>query len=118
MLYTEVVAQAAHGKSGAYEVSELALVIQPGGIPNHMIVDVRTVGVRIYKKSVAPLREPHRQLIPDSVCLLRRYLARLEALAGVVGDNIVLSLIPPGDVGILFLCQKELGIGALRRTLE
>ena len=52
------------------------------------------VGMGTDDKSVFAFGEPHGKLVPDPVGFLGIDLAGLEALPDVIGDDVLLTLIP------------------------
>ena len=71
-----------------------------------MIMDMGTVCVCCYQKSVFSFGEPHSQLVANPVGFLRCNLPRFEGLANLIGNHIVL-LPSAGDMEILSLSQKK-----------
>ena len=57
-------------------------------------MDVGSVCMSGYRKSMIPLGEAHGQLIAEPVCFLRRDLSRLEGLPDLIGDDISFVLLP------------------------
>ena len=88
------------------EVTKFTLAVQRSGIENDMIMDVGTVCVSCYQKSVFSFGEPQPQFIANPVGFLRCNLTRFEGLTNLIGNHIIL-LPPAGDVEILSLSQKK-----------
>ena len=74
----------------------LDLVTQRRRIENDVIMNMDFVNVRRYDKGMAAFGKPKGKLPPDLVGLLRRDLAGLKALPGMVSDHILVALIPAG----------------------
>ena len=79
-------------------------------------VDVRFVNVCRHQKGVLSLRKAHGQFIADFIGFFRRDFSRLEGLANLIGNHIML-LCPSGHLQILAFGEKEFLIGSLRVTL-
>ena len=116
MFHTEDVTDFLESQPGVMKVPELFSAIQRRGIKDDVVVDVRAICVGRHQKGVLALGEPHPQFIADPVGFLRRDFSRLEGLANLVGDHIVL-LPPARDMGILALRQQEFFIGGHGVTL-
>ena len=107
MLHTNDVADLLKSKTRVMEVTKFTLAVQRSGIENDMIMDMGTVCVSCYQKSVFSFGEPLPQLVANPVGFLRCNLPRFEGLANLIGNHIVL-LSSAGDMEILPLSQKEL----------
>ena len=60
MLHTNDVADLLKSKAGVMEVTKFTLAVQRSGIENDMIMDVGTVCVSCYQKSVFSFGEPRQ----------------------------------------------------------
>ena len=86
-------------------------MVQNGGVPDDVIMDVGFVYMGADDKGVFPLGEAAGQLIAQAVGLLRGNLSGDEGLADGVGDHIIGPAPPPGPGEVLPLGQKELRVG-------
>ena len=93
--------EAAQSLSAAPEVAELAVLIEGGGVPYHMIVNMGFVDVRTDDVGMIAFCKPPRQLTAQTVCFLRGDLARAEGLAKVVSNHIIRTPHPPGVSDVL-----------------
>ena len=75
-----------------------------------------SIRVRCHDKGILSFGKPKGQLMPQSVCFLRRDLSRFEGLADLIGDHFML-LPPTGDLLILTLGQHKLFVHGHRVTL-
>ena len=111
VLNTDCIAEAANRFGAAPEIAELALLIESGGIPNHMIVNMGFVNVRTDDIGMIAFCEPTCQLAAQTICLLRRDLTGTEGLAEVVSNHIIRTPHSPGVSDILLLGKQELPVG-------
>lgn len=72
------------------EISEFLFAVQRDGVPINMIMDMRFICVRTNKESVFAFEKARGEIITDLVCLLRCHFPRLEGLAYLVNEHIVL----------------------------
>ena len=110
VLNTDCIAEAANRFGAAPEVSELAVLIESGGVPDHMIVNMGFVDVCADNVGMIAFCEPPCQLSAQTVCFLRRNLTGTEGLAEVVGNHIIRTTHPPGVSDVLLLGKQELPV--------
>jgi hypothetical protein len=103
VLRAEDVTASSQSESGVMKIPKLPPAVQRRTVPYDMVVYMGFIGMGADEKSVFPLGEPHRELIPDTVSIFRRNLSGLETLPDMVSDDISFSLIPPRERGILLL---------------
>ena len=82
-----------------------------------MIVNVVFVGMGSDDESVVAFGKAPRQLMPQTVRLLRRDLSGGKGLTQMVGDHVVRAALPSGLLKILLLEQQELRVRNLRVAL-
>ena len=111
ILDADGVVESPHGAAAAPKVAEFASLIERGGVPNHMIMDMGFVDVGADDVSMVALGEPLGQLAAQTVCLLRCDLAGDKGLPQMVGDHIILATHSAGLLDVLILGEKELGVG-------
>ena len=102
VLNADRIIEAAQSLGAAPEIPELALLIESGGVPNHMIVNMGFVNVCADNVGVIAFGEAPCQLTAQTVCFLRRDLAGTEGLTEVVSNHIIRTTHPPGvsNVGL------------------
>ena len=100
-----------HGAAAAPKVSEFPSLIERGGVPDHMIMDMGFVDVGANDVSMVALGEPLGQLTAQTVCLLRCDLSGDKGLPQMVGNHIILAAHSAGLLDVLILGEKKLGIG-------
>ena len=101
VLNADRIIEAAQSLGAAPEIPELALLIESGGVPNHMIVNMGFVNVCADNVGVIAFGESPCQLTAQTVCFLRRDLAGTEGLAKVVSNHIIRTPHPPGVSDVL-----------------
>ena len=106
MLHTNDVTDLLKSKAGVMEVTKFTLAVERSGIENDMIMDVGTVCVSCYQKSVFSFGEAHSQLVANPIGFLRCDFTRFERLTNLVSNHIIL-LPSAGDMEILPLSQKK-----------
>ena len=104
------ITQPPHGASAAPKVAELAGAVQRGGVPNDVIMDVRTIYVGADDKGMIVLGKASGKLHADAVGLLRRDLSRHKRLPDMVGDHIVRAPPPAGPGEVLLLAEQKLRV--------
>ena len=92
-------------------------MVQAGGVPDDVVMDVGLVHMGTDDKGVFPFGKAPRQLIAQAVGLLRGDLAGDEGLPDGIGDHIIGPALPAGPGLILPLGQQKLCIGAPAVTL-
>ncbi len=116
MLHADNIAEPPYRLAGTEKVPEFVSAIQRGGIEINVVMNVLRVRVGANQKFVVAFQETHGKFITDLVGFLWGHFARLEGLAYLVGDHIVL-LCPSGDVFILPFGKQKLRIGGVWVTL-
>ena len=97
--------QPPQGLGAAPKISELPGMVQGRGIENDVVMDMGFVHMSADNESVFALGEPHRQLLPQAVGLLRGNLAGDKGLTYLVGDHIIGSA-PPAGLGLILPLGK------------
>jgi hypothetical protein len=105
MFGADEIGQTPHGERRFEEIIELSGTVKRGGIIDYGTVDMLAVGVYADDVSVLAFSPTHRRFIPHIQRFLRRDLARPETLTEVVGDDIFITIVPPGQV-LIFLLGK------------
>ena len=100
-----------HSAAAAPKVSEFPSLIERGGVPDHMIMDMGFVDMGANDVSMVALGEPLGQLTAQTVCLLRCDLSGDKGLPQMVGNHIILAAHSAGLLDVLILGEKKLGIG-------
>ena len=100
-----------HGTAAAPKVSEFAGLIERGGVPNHMIMDMGFVDVGADDVSMVALGEPLGQLAAQTVRFLWCDLTGDKGLPQMVGDHIILAAHSAGLLDVLIFGEKKLGVG-------
>ena len=90
MLDTQRITEPLHSFGAAPEISEFACAVQISRIPNDVIMGMSFVHMGGDDKSVISFQKARRKLIPNSVGFFRRYLARAEGLAHLLGNHVPL----------------------------
>ena len=85
-------------------------MVQSGGVPNDVIMDVGLVHMSADNKSVVFFGKPAGQLIAQAVGLLRGDLAGDEGLPDSVGDHIIGPALPAGLGKVLAFGEQKLRI--------
>ena len=117
VLNADCIIEPPHRFGASPKISEFSGVVQRGGVPDDVIMDVGFVNVGADDKCVSPLGEAHRQLVAQAVGFLRGDLAGDKGLAYLIGQHIVRPPLPAGLGEVLPLCEKKLSIGNPAVTL-
>ena len=92
------------------EVPKFPVMVQGGGVPDDVIMDVGFVHMGADDKGVFPLGETAGQLIAQAVGLLRGDLAGNKGLANGVGDHIIGPAFPASLGEVLPLGKQKLRV--------
>ena len=92
MLSTDKITQSCNGSGGSVEVSELPFAVKCNGVPIDVIVNMGFIGMSANKESVFSFEKAGGEIISDLICFLRCYFPRLERLAYLINEHIVLFL--------------------------
>ena len=92
MLRADQVAEFTDGFSTVPEVTEFPLAVKCGGIPYDMVMNVVTVDVGTHDESMLAFEKSLSEFVADAIGFFGGHFARLERLADLVGNDIVLLL--------------------------
>ena len=116
MLQTQLVIHAPDRPGGTPEIAEFLLAVQRRRIDDDVVMDMVLVNMGTDNKGVIALRQLQCKFPPDLVCFFRRDFAGLKRLPEMVGDHIIRTPVPSGQVRILPLGQKKLRVSNLGIT--
>ena len=116
MFQTNQVTQSLNGQSGIIEILEFLGAVQCGGVEDYVVVYMGSVGVGCHNERMLSFGKAFCQFIPNLICFFGSNLSRLEWLANLVGDNLVL-LVFSCDVLILPLGKQKFFIHRHRVAL-
>ena len=88
VLQTDQITCLLQRKAGSPEVLIFTTAVNPGGIIQDVVMDVCPVCMCRNRKRVFSLRDRHRELISDPVCLLRGNLSRFKGLPDLVSNDV------------------------------
>ena len=117
VLNADGIVQAAHSSGAAPEIPKFALLIQSGGVPNDVIMDVGLVDVRTDDVSMIAFCEALRQLAAQAIGFLRCDLAGTERLAQMIGNHIIRASHPTSVSDVLLLGKEKFAVGNPAVTL-
>ena len=110
VLNADGVIEPQHSAGAAPKVAELPCLIQRGGVPNHMIMDMLFVDMGADNIGVFALGESLGKLTAQAVCFLRGDFTRDKGLAQMVGNYIILTAHSAGLLDVLIFGKKKFGI--------
>ena len=118
ILNADRVTEPPHRPPRTEEVPKFPAMVQAGGVPDDVIMDVVAVNMGADDVSMVPLGEAAGQLTAQAVGFLRRDLAGEEGLPDGVGDHIIRPPPPPGLGKVLPLGKQKLRVRDPAVTLE
>lgn len=92
MLRADQIAELADGFGAVPEVAEFSPAVKCGRVPDDVIMNVMPIDVCANNESMLAFEKSLGEFISDAVGFLGGHFARLEGLADLVGNNIMLLL--------------------------
>ena len=106
MLKADNVRKSLERQPGEEKVLEFPITGKRRRIKDDVVMNMGLVRMGGDGKGVLSLREPHSQLAPQPICILRRDLSRLKGLSDLIGDDISFVFLT-GNLLILPLGKQE-----------